>query len=242
MTSGADLARCNSVLDEVSEDQLAGLLPDLTEVSLPLGLVLHEPGEPLEAVYFPLTGVVSIVSELDGTETVESATIGREGMVGLSAFLGAAAPTERALVQVPGAALRLPVERFMEVVAAVDGPLTVRLRRYTQAMFTQLARNAACNRVHPVSQRAARWLLSTGDRMGSPTFGLTQEFLGQMLAVRRQSVSDAARALADDGCITYTRGTVTILDRDRLHTHACGCYDVIRQAIDTAATSEAAAG
>jgi len=230
-------ARRNALLAGLTDDQLAILLPDLEHVPLPLGQVLHEPGRPVVAVFFPLTGVVSIVAELDGDEVVEAATVGREGMAGLSVFLGAAAPTERALVQVAGAALSMPTARFSLAVAAVDGPLTLRLRRYTQAMFTQLARNAACNRVHPVAQRAARWLLSTGDRMGSPSFELTQEFLGQMLAVRRQSVSDAARALAEDGCISYTRGAVTILDRARLHAHACDCYDVIRRAYETSHTN-----
>ncbi len=231
VTTGA--ARGNAVLEGLTDDELAVLLPDLEHVPLPLGRVLHEPGRPVDAVYFPLTGVVSIVAELGLDDVVEAATVGREGMAGLSVFLGAVAPTERALVQVAGAALRMPTAGFLHAVAAVDGPLTSRLRRYTQAMFTQLARNAACNRVHPVAQRAARWLLSTADRMGSPTFELTQEFLGHMLAVRRQSVSDAAQALARDGCLTYTRGTVTILDRDRLHGHACDCYDVIRRAFDT---------
>jgi len=228
MTTSA--ARRNAVLDGLTDDELAVLLPDLEHVPLPLGLVLHEPGRPIDAVYFPLTGVVSVVADLGDDEVVEAATIGRDGMVGLSVFLGAAAPTERALVQVAGEALRMATGPFSKAVAAVDGPLTLRLRRYTQAMFTQLARNAACNRVHPVPQRAARWLLATADRMGSPTFDLTQEFLGQMLAVRRQSVSDAARALANEGCIAYTRGSVTILDRDKLAARACDCYDVIRRA------------
>jgi CRP-like cAMP-binding protein len=234
MTTEAARARRNAVLDGLADDELAVMLGDLEEVPLPLGMVLHEPGRPVDAVYFPLTGVVSVVAELDGDQIVEVATIGREGMAGLTLFLGDALPTERALVQVPGAALRLSAVQFLRAVAAVDGPLTLALRRYTQAMWTQLARNAACNRVHPVQQRAARWLLSTADRMGCPSFELTQEFLGQMLAVRRQSVSDAARALADDGCIAYTRGAVTILDRDRLHGHACDCYNVIRRAIDDA--------
>ncbi len=236
MTTMLEFARCNAVLDGLTDDQLAVLLPDLQEVPLPLGQVLYQPGEPVAAVHFPLTGVVSIVSDLDGT-VVESATVGREGMASLCAFLGATAPTERATVQVPGGALRMPIAAFHHAVAVVDGPLTLRLRRYTQAMFTQLARNAACNRVHPVHPRAARWLLSTGDRMGSATFELTQEFLGQMLAVRRQSVGEVARALADDGCIRYTRGSVTILDRDRLHAHACDCYDVIEHALTAARKS-----
>lgn len=230
MTAEAEGARGNLLLDALGDDDLAALLAQADQVALPLGQVLHEPGRPVDTVYFPVSGVVSILAEVDRGEVVETATVGREGMVGLAVFLGATATSERAAVQVAGAALRMSTPRFLEAVAAVDGPLTEPLRRYAQAMFTQLARNAACNRVHPVRQRAARWLLSTADRMGSPSFALTQEFLGQMLAVRRQSVSDAARALADDGCIRYTRGAVTILDRDRLRTHSCSCYDVFAAA------------
>ena len=115
---------------------------------------------------------------------------------------------------------------------AVNGPLTARLRRLAQALFTQVSRNAACNRVHTVRQRAARWLLTTADRMDSPRFALTQHFLAQMLAVRRTSVSEVAQSLAEDGCITYTRGRITITDRPRLLSHACNCYEAIRWATD----------
>jgi CRP-like cAMP-binding protein len=106
------------------------------------------------------------------------------------------------------------------------------LRRSAQAVFTQVARNAACNRVHSVRQRAARWLLMTADRMDSPRFELTQHFLAQMLAVRRTSVSEVAQSLSRDGCITYSRGVITIVDRPRLESHACNCYQVIRRATD----------
>jgi CRP-like cAMP-binding protein len=180
--------------------------------------------------------VVSVVADLGEDQIVETATIGREGMVGLSVYLGFEAPTERALVQVPGRALSMSTEDLRERIVDVDGPLTAMLRRSAQALFTQVSRNAACNRVHVIRQRAARWLLATADRMDSPTFELTQHFLAQMLAVRRTSVSEVARALAEDGCMTYTRGTVTITDRPRLQAHACTCYEVIRSATDVALT------
>lgn len=228
-------ARRNTILDSLGAEQLDQLLTHLEEVPLPLGDVLHEPERPVGAVYFPLVGVVSIVADLDRDLTVEAATVGHEGMVGLAAFLGAGAPTERALVQVSGRALRMNADTFQAAAAAVDSPLYAALRRYTQTMLTQLARNAACNRVHTVRQRAARWLLMTADHMDALSFDLTQEFLAQMLAVRRASVSDVAQGLAEDGCITYTRGTVTILDRDRLQSHACDCYAVIARAARRAA-------
>ena len=227
-------ARRNTLLAGLDEGALAALLPDLQATPLPLGRVLHEPGEPVEDVYFPLVGVVSIVAELDPDQVVETATVGHEGMVGISVFLGASVPAERALVQVPGEALSMTAEDLREHIEDVDGPLTAMLRRSVQALFTQVSRNAACNRVHTVRQRAARWLLTTGDRMDSPSFELTQYFLAQMLAVRRTSVSEVARSLAEDGCITYTRGTITITDRPRLLAHACTCYEVIRRATDTA--------
>ena len=226
------LARRNTVLGGLDEGALSILLPDLSETPLPVGRVLHEPGRAVSDVYFPLVGVVSVVADLGEDQVVETATVGREGMVGISVYLGADAPTERSLVQVPGRALRMTAEDLREHIADVDGPLTAMLRRSAQALFTQVSRNAACNRVHTVRQRAARWLLMTADRMDSPTFELTQHFLAQMLAVRRTSVSEVAQSLAEDGCITYTRGRITITDRPRLLSHACNCYEAIRWATD----------
>ena len=225
-------ARRNAVLAGVVDGHLPPLLMDLQLVPLTAGQLLHAPGERISTVYFPIVGVVSVVADLGNDHLVETATIGREGVVGMSVFLGADTPAERSLVQVPGQALTLEVEAFLAHVAERDGPLTGMLRRSAQALFTQVSRNAACNRVHTVRQRAARWLLSTADRMDDPTFELTQFYLAQMLAVRRTSVSEVARALADDGCITYTRGTITITDRAGLQARSCSCYAVIRGATD----------
>jgi CRP-like cAMP-binding protein len=230
-------ARRNAILNSLDPDQLGKLATNLEQVPLKLGDVLYEADGTVDVVYFPIVGVVSIVAELNDDQTVEAASVGHEGMVGLSAFLGAGAPSERALVQVAGHALRMTADTLHAATAAIDGPLHTALRRYTQAMLTQLARNAACNRVHSVRQRAARWLLMTADRMDSPSFDLTQEFLAQMLAVRRASVSDVAQSLAQEGCIAYTRGTITILNRARLQAHACDCYRVIAEATTPAARS-----
>jgi CRP-like cAMP-binding protein len=226
--------RRNSVLGGLDETALAPVLPALSETALPLGQVLHEPGDPVRTVYFPVVGVVSVVADLGGDQLVETATIGREGMVGVSVLLGVGTPTERSQVQVAGRALTMRVDDLRAHLADGDGPLATRLGRSAQALFTQVARNAACNRVHAVRPRAARWLLMTADRMDSPSFDLTQQFLAQMLAVRRTSVSEVARSLAEDGCITYTRGTITITDRARLQGHACNCYEAIRRATDAA--------
>jgi CRP-like cAMP-binding protein len=225
-------ARRNTVLGGLDEESLALLLPDVSEVALSPGQVLHEPGVPIQAVYFPLVGVVSLVAELGNDQIVETGTVGREGMVGLSVFLNSGVPAERSLVQVPGRALIMTAEDFRDNIIDVDGPLTAMLRRCAETLFIQISRNAACNRVHTVRQRAARWLLMTADRMDSPSFELTQHYLAQMLAVRRTSVSEVAQSLAQDGCITYTRGTITITDRARLQGHACNCYETIRRATD----------
>jgi CRP-like cAMP-binding protein len=230
------VARRNLLLYGLSDDDVTLLTNEAHDVALDLGTVLHEPGRPVETVYFPLSGVVSIVTDLGSGSVVEAATVGFEGMAGISVYLGAGAPTERAVVQVAGRALALDVTAFERAAAVVDGPLFLMMRRYTQVMFTQLSRNAACNRIHTVQQRAARWLLTTSDRMRSPTFVLTQEFLAQMLAVRRASVSGVASGLARAGCIRYVRGTITVLDRPGLLARACDCYGVLR------ATTEHALG
>jgi CRP-like cAMP-binding protein len=238
--TGVELAtaRGNALLDRLGDADLAALLGHAREVELALGSTLHEPGLPVHDVHFPLTGVVSLVTDLGEGEVVEAATVGHEGMAGIAVFLGAGVPTERARVQVAGRAVSLSAQT-LSAAAAGDGPLYDTMRRYSQALFTQLARNAGCNRVHLVQQRAARWLLTTADRMHSPTFDITQEFLAQMLAVRRASVGRVARSLAEAGCITYVRGTLTILDRPQLEAYACTCYGVVREAHRQAAAAGA---
>lgn len=223
MTTSA-VARRSWLLDRMGAEALEQLVPHLSEVDLRAGQLLHDAGEPLTTVWFPLDGVISLVVELDDGNAVEAASVGFEGMVGLSVYLGGPAPTESACVQVPGKALTMPADHFAQAVRVLDGPLETSLRRYAKDVFTQLARNAACNRVHSVRQRAARRLLMTADRVDGPSFELTQHSLAQMLAVRRASVSEVARDLSENGCITYTRGTITVLDRDQLESTACSCY------------------
>ncbi|MEV8321513.1 Crp/Fnr family transcriptional regulator [Streptomyces sp. NPDC059900] len=225
--------RGNRILAALPKSERERLRGHLEPVELAVGDVLWRPGERIEAVYFPVTGVCSIVTDLDNS-TVEVATVGDEGVVGLPVFLGVATSTERCLCQVPGRALRMDADRFRHEIAVLDGQLQQTLQRFTQSMFTQLARNAGCIHSHLTHQRCARWLLMTADRMHSDRFPLTQKFLAQMIAVRRSSVSEVAGALAEDACIQYSRGIITILDRDRLQAHACSCYRIIRDALDTA--------
>jgi CRP-like cAMP-binding protein len=188
--------------------------------------VLFEQDEPIRHVAFPTTAVCSIVTVLGQGGPIELATIGKEGMVGVPVFLGASSTNARGFIQVAGDYLRLPTRAFRQ---AIDngGPLHGLVQRYSQALFTQIAQNVACNRAHPVDRRCARWLLQTADRVGKDEFPLTQEFLGQMLGVRRATVNAAARALQEAGLITYRRGRITIEDRAGLEAASCECYAII---------------
>ncbi|MER7399379.1 Crp/Fnr family transcriptional regulator [Streptomyces sp. NPDC000151] len=252
-TGGADALLDNRLLAALPKPELERLRSGLEPVEMKLSDVLYRPGERIEALWFPVRGVCSLLAELDGPSapdgpgaepdepgaepegtSVEVATVGDEGLVGLPVFLGVGTPTERATCQVAGWGLRMDADRFRHEMAVVDGAFQQVLQRYTQTMFTQLARNAACNRSHRTRQRCARWLLMTADRMHSDEFVLTQEFLARMLSVRRSSVSEVAGALAEEGCIRYRRGTITVLDRARLEARACSCYRALREVIDTA--------
>jgi CRP-like cAMP-binding protein len=188
--------------------------------------VLFEQDEPIRHVVFPTTCVCSMVTVLDDGGPIELATVGNEGVVGVPVFLGASSTNARGFVQIPGEYQRLPARAFRQ---AIDngGQLHGLVQRYSQALFTQIAQNVACNRAHAVEQRCARWLLQTADRVGKEEFPLTQEFLGQMLGVRRATVNAAARALHDAGLITYRRGLITILDRAGLEAASCECYAIV---------------
>lgn len=217
----------NRVLAALPPPAYEQCLALVTAVQLEQGALLFAPDQPIEHIYFPVDAVASlIITMADGT-AVESATVGNEGVVGLPVFLGAPAMPMTAFAQVPGAALRMGTGDFRALLADVDGPLADVLHRYTQTLFTQLAQNVACNRLHSVGQRCARWLLMTADRVPPGPFPLTQEFLAQMLGVRRASVSEVAGRLAQNGSITYTRGVVTVLDRERLQGASCECYTAV---------------
>jgi CRP-like cAMP-binding protein len=171
--------------------------------------------------------VISLVQgELDG-QVVEVATIGNEGMAGLPVFLGLESTAGQAFVQVAGAAQRMPSDVFRREVGAGTA-LHERLHRYTQALMVQMAQGAACNRLHPIAERCARWLAMTHDRVPSDTFELTQEFLGQMLGTRRAAVNEAMGIIQEAGLVRYTRGVITVLDRAGLEAVACKCYGIIR--------------
>jgi CRP-like cAMP-binding protein len=184
--------------------------------------------ELIAEVHFPLSSVYSMVALADHQHPqVEVATIGYEGMVGLPLFLGATTSPNTAFAQVAGRAAILSAADFRDFLAT-DGALHSLLHRYTQTSLVQVSQNVVCNTVHSTEKRAARWLLTTGDRVRSDTFPLTQDFLAQMLGVRRQTVSESASRLQADGLIQYTCGIVTIADRAALEAGACECYRIIR--------------
>jgi CRP-like cAMP-binding protein len=204
------------------------LRPHLEAVPVGVKEVIYEPNGPIKHVYFPTGCVISLVTYLKDGSAVEMATIGLEGMVGLPIFLGTDTMPSRAFGQVPGDALRITAAAFTAAIKQ-NGPLVRVLNRYTQALFNQVAQTTACNRVHLVEQRCARWLLQTHDRVGSDQFLLTQEFLAQMLGVRRSGVSAAAGLLQKAGLIRYARGRITVLDRPGLESAACECYGIIKK-------------
>ena len=216
----------NTLLRALPEDARALIMPELEYVKLELKDVLQRPGRPIDHVYFPHNGVCSATSTMVDGETVELATIGREGMVGVPLVLDDDRVAHAVFVQVPGEADRLPAAAFLRLQDRLPEMRRLMLR-YTLAFVTQVAQGAACNRVHPIEQRCARWLLMTHDRVDGDTFLLTQEFLGQMLGVSRPSVSIAAAMLQKAGLISYVRGQVTVHDRAQLETASCECYRVI---------------
>ena len=221
------IAENNRLLALLAPELYKQLRSSLEPVTLSLRRVLQEPLVPMSHVYFPLNTVCSVLVSAGSTETIEVATVGREGMVGLPVFLGADTMPTTTLVQVSGEALRLPSDTFRRALKEMP-PLQDLMQRYTQAMFMLVAQSVACNREHDTAQRCARWLLMTRDRVGSDQFPLTQEFLAQMLGVRRAGVNEVATRLQQEGLIEYHRGMITILDQVGLEGRSCACYCIVR--------------
>lgn len=217
----------NQLLAVLPQEEYERLNAYLETVFLKLKQNLYLPNEPIEYIYFVNSGVASLLNLMEDGTAVEVATIGNEGMVGLPVFLGADRILGQAMVQIPGDALRMKADVFKDKVTP-GSPLHDLLQRYTQTLFNQIAQSAACNRLHSVEERMCRWLLMTQDRVGQDSFVLTQEFLSQMLGVRRPTVSIAASILQKAGLIRYSRGNITILDREGLENASCECYRIIQ--------------
>jgi CRP-like cAMP-binding protein len=224
-------AQVNLILGSLPKAVLQAILPDLELRPLKVRQVLQPPDKPVKEVVFPLDGVASMVSLGDTGNSVEVATIGCEGMVGLPIFLGGAKAAVEIFVQVPGEGLHLSAEAFQHHLDRVP-TLTQSLLRYTQALLTQVAQCSACNCYHAVEARCARWLLQTHDRVKGDEFPLTHEFLSLMLGVRRATVTETAGALQERGLIRYHRGVITIANRKGLEAAACDCYGLITREYD----------
>ena len=223
---GARPATANLLLAALSPDDLALISSELEPITLTTHDILYEAGAEIEYIYFPTTGCVSMIHSIDGG-SVEVGTIGLEGFAGMPVLLRASSEPTRAVVQVDGFAYRITAEAFRDVVAESKHMERIFLR-YTLALFNQVAQSVACNRLHSLEQRCARWLLITHDRVEGDHFKLTQEFLSYMLGVHRPAVTLAAGILQEAGFIRYSRGNITITDRDGLEGASCSCYRATR--------------
>jgi CRP-like cAMP-binding protein len=208
------------------------LLPKLKTVRLDLGEVLYEPGDAIKYVYFPNDSIISLISEVSKTSLLEVGMVGNEGMAGLAVFMGVSFSSTLALVQGSGTAMRMSATAVRTEANRV-GSLHRLLHRYSHSFLTQVSQSSACNRFHMVDARLARWLLMTNDRLGAKEFPLTQEFLSNMLGVRREGVSKAAGSLQAGKLIRYSRGLITILNRRGLEAKSCQCYAIIKADTDT---------
>jgi len=196
-----------------------------------LGKVLYEPGIRMRHVYFPTTSIVSLLYVMADGASAEIAVVGNEGVIGISLFMGGETTPSRAVVQSAGECYRMRADQLKEEFNR-SGPTMHLLLRYTQALITQMAQTAVCNRHHSVDQQLCRWLLLSLDRLPSDELNMTQELMANMLGVRREGVTEAAGKLQDAGLILYHRGRIKVLDRRGLEARACECYDVVRRETD----------
>jgi CRP-like cAMP-binding protein len=211
--------------------QWARWLPQLEAVELPLGRVLYESGAMLSHVYFPTTAIVSLLYVLEDGASAEIAVVGKEGLVGVSLFMGGDSTPSRAVVQSAGQGLRMRSAVLKEEFNRSSAVLHL-LLRYTQALITQVAQTAVCNRHHALDQQLCRWLLLSLDRLDGHELVMTQELIANMLGVRREGVTEAAFKLQGDGLIRYARGHIRVLDRQGLEKRACECYAVVKREYD----------
>jgi len=229
----------NHLLAALPAAELARLAPHLERVPLPLAAVIYESGAELGHVYFPASGIVSLLYVMNDGAAAEIAVVGNEGMVGISLFMGGGTTTSRAVVQSAGIAYRLEAP-VLKAEFARGGALQRLLLRYTQALIAQMTQTAVCNRHHMLEQQLCRWLLLSLDRLPSSQLVMTQQLIANMLGVRREGVTEAAGRLQADGLISYSRGHINVLDRAKLEQRVCECYGVVRRESDRLFASRAA--
>jgi CRP-like cAMP-binding protein len=223
----SNVSRSNALLSAIPGAHRQRLLARLKPVDLIFGDVLYEPGDVISHVYFPVTALVSLLTLVEGRLALEVGMIGHEGMLGIPLAMGVRTSPVRALVQGAGLALKMPSSNFLKEFESTP-PLRRQVYGYAHALMLQISQSAACNRFHVVDARLARWLLMTRDRVGALEFGLTHQFLANMLGVRREGVTQAANHLQERGLIEYGRGILVILDEAGLESAACSCYEIVR--------------
>ncbi|MGH9968935.1 MAG: Crp/Fnr family transcriptional regulator [Pyrinomonadaceae bacterium] len=221
----------NRLLAALPGDEYERLLPQLAPVSFSLGEVVYEFAGQLDYVYFPTTAIVSLLYTMENGASAEMGLTGNDGIVGIALFMGGGTMPNRAVVQSAGGALRMKAKALQDEFAE-GGKFQQLLLRYTQALITQISQTAVCNRLHSVEQQLCRWLLLSHDRLKTDELVMTQELIADMLGVRREGVTVAAGRLQDAGAISYVRGHIKILDRERLEETVCECYRVVKNEFD----------
>jgi CRP-like cAMP-binding protein len=223
----------NHLLEAFPTDEFGRIEPHLEPVAMPLGRVLFESGGPQRHAYFPTTAIVSVLHVLANGASAEIAMVGNEGMIGMSLCMGGDTTTNRAVVQSAGHGYRLPAASLKQEFNRGGGGVVMRLLlRHTQALITQMSQTAVCNRHHTLEQQLCRWLLLNLDRLATNELAVTQEFISNMLGVRREGITAAAGNLQSAGLIRYGRGHITVLDRPRLEARVCECYAVVKRETD----------
>jgi len=218
----------NKILGALPQEEFDRLRPNLREVSFNIGHIVYHPEETIESVYFVNRGIVSWLAMLEDGNTVEAGVIGPEGLAGVSALLGANSSPNQGLAQSDVVASQIATRDLIGEFRR-NGVLNRMILRFVHSMFTQVAQTAACNRLHTLDQRLARWLLMSHDRSDRNGFPLTQEFLSRMLGVRRAGVSVSANSLRQNGLIDYHRGNIRIVDREGLEAASCECYQIVKE-------------
>lgn len=226
----------NTLLASLPRAVQQRLFSKLELVSLPLSMVIYEPGDEMRFVYFPTDSIISLLYVMESGASAEISVVGNDGVVGISAFMGGGSTPSRAVVQSAGSAYRLSARYLLEEFNSPDTYLRVLMLRYTQALITQMAQTAVCNRHHTIAQQLCRWLLLSLDRLRNNQLSMTQELIANMLGVRREGVTEAAGKLQRAGVIKYHRGKITILDRQKLETMSCECYSVVKREADRLAS------
>lgn len=221
----------NNLINSLPPEEYERILPHLELIEMPLGSVLYESGEKLHYVYFPMDCIISLLYVTENGSSAEIAVVGFEGAIGIALFMGGQTMPNRAVVQSAGHSYRVKPNQFMQEFDR-HGAMLHMMLKYTQALITQMAQTAVCNRHHSVDQQLCRWLLLSLDRLPSNELVMTQELIANMLGVRREGVTEAAGRLQQAGLIQYSRGHITVLDRKELEARVCECYQVVKREFD----------